>query len=703
MDSGKKNTALGILRKDLQLIRSDDPYSGKLFWMIFDPVNDKYYKINELDKEIISALNRSFTLEEYISYLKEVINLDVSQEKLLSVISFLRNNGLMLPEYRLDEKRIEGLRNLRKRTWFDRLLNAYLFFKIPVWYPDDFLNRTIKKVNFIFNIWTIWIIVFIAVIGYLQVLINWNRFISEVISTFNINGAIRYIFVIAAVKILHELAHCYAAKYLGSRVRCVGIGIIFLMPRLYTDITDSWRITNPKKRAVIDSAGILVELMIGGIAAYIWAKIPPGLLNSLAYYLCTVSIINTLFINGNPFIRFDGYYLLSDLVGVENLMKKTVDAWDKIFEFLFLGIKFSRKKLKAIAGNKYALIIIYGLFTFVYRIFLYTGFVLIVYYMFFKALGILLAIAEIHLLFYRPLKGLILKLRSAKKIRKGKTSRTALAVFIIIFILIIAPLPWNTSIPCISVSTQKEYLYMHQDGFFVNSIDDSATVAKDQTIAQFYNPYIQWELNRQKLQLEMAKVTLDQIYSDPTKLELTRIYEERKRRTESTIKDLEKQIASLCFKADFPGKFIMSDKNLQQGKWYRKGDFFGEVADPEKPEILAYASESAAKDISVGDSVTIHLGNDIKSYYGTVSYIDNVPASLLKQSPLLDAFGGPIETIPQENNLFKLKDRCYEITICVDTKIPLEKTGLVNIRIYKSMAYYLFKNILAPLQKELSF
>ena len=123
------------------------------------------------------------------------------------------------------------------------------------------------------------------------------------------------------MKILHELGHAYAARHFGARVPVIGLAFLVMFPILYTDTTDVWRIQEKRSRTLINGAGITVELCIAAISLLLWAFLPDGIFRSIAFFAATTSWAMSLFVNLNPWMRFDGYYLISDLLGVENLQK----------------------------------------------------------------------------------------------------------------------------------------------------------------------------------------------------------------------------------------------------------------------------------------------------------------------------------------------------------------------------------------------
>lgn len=703
-EKADKSPPLGLLRKDLKVFPSNDPIASENSWILFDPTNDNYYKIYQDDVNIISGLSENYTIDSYYDYLKNILHLNVTKDMILTVVSFLKNNGLMLPEYHVEEKRIENLREHRRKTRFARLMAAYLFFKVPIWNPDKFLDETIPYVRAIFNKWVMWFLILVSLSGYVMILVNWNRFVSALMSSLTYSGFIKYSLVIVLIKILHEFAHCYAAKHFGVRVRTIGFGIVFFLPRFYSDITDSWRIPDGKKRTIVDAAGILIEMFIGGIAAIVWINSTPGFVSALSYYLCTVALISTVLVNGNPFIRFDGYYILSDMFRIHNLQTRAVEAWNKIFDRVFLGIKISYEKTVENFGKNFVLIYLYGISAFVYRIFLYTSIVLLIYFMFAKALGIVLAILEIQVLFIGPIKN---QVKRIKTLRQSTGKKYLIAPFIlalILLVLFIIPLPWSVAIPCTVQSANSFMIYMPEEGCYKSSIDDGSYVKKGQIVAQFNNPYLEWILREERLKLKSSKIELDQILSDPKGLEMAKIKAEQIQRMNGNISDLERKILSLSIKAPFSGVFVLSDRNLKQDKWFKKGDLFGLLEDPEHEEIVAYAEEADIVNIYPGDKAVITLNKDISKYNSVVNSVDKVPVIEWEPSPLLDTFGGQLQVVKTDNyNHLIPAARYYQITLLSDSKIPIGRTGMANIRIYRSLAYSLVKNIISPIQKELTF
>ena len=262
----KEKLYTGQLRRDIQLFPGQPDENGMPTWVLFDPVTDKYFRLQEREYLMISLLYENRLVDEF--YDRSIsLGSTIDRNGVFNVISFLMGNNLMMPVYGSTESRLILQREASESKFWTRVLYSYLFLKIPLFNPDAFLSRTAPFVLTVFNKWTLLMLALISLSGYLSAVANWSRLVEAVLASMSFSGLLKYAIAITAMKAFHELSHAYVAKSFGIRVRRFGIGIMVFFPRLYTDITDSWRITDRKSKALIDASGIFFELLAGGFAA----------------------------------------------------------------------------------------------------------------------------------------------------------------------------------------------------------------------------------------------------------------------------------------------------------------------------------------------------------------------------------------------------------------------------------------------------
>lgn len=433
------DTIISPLRNDLRII--EDKISAKEnSWVIFDPVNGKYFRIQEKEHLVISLLSKEIPLKEVMKTLKTT-GVHITEKEVLSIINFLSFNSLLTSRYLITENILARKGQLKRSTIVRRSLASLMFIRIPLWNPDKFLEKTKNTVRFLFNKWTLLMLAILALAGYICVIPQWTRLSSQVYSSLSYKGAILYAVTIVILKILHEFAHGYTAKLLNVPVRKFGVFFIVFFPRLYTDLTDSWLLVEKKKRVLIDSAGILLEIAAGGIAALVWLNTGSGGVNAAAYYIFAVSALSAILINGNPLIKYDGYYLLMDLFNIDNLQRQSLACFRQMIYPRILGINPQDELPFAYPVWRRNFLICFSIASFIYRFFLYTGIILIIYFMFTKTLAVILIFVEIYTLFIIPLHNEFKTISRLKiGINRKKAVLTLSSVLITLLILSI-PIP----------------------------------------------------------------------------------------------------------------------------------------------------------------------------------------------------------------------------------------------------------------------
>jgi putative peptide zinc metalloprotease protein len=395
MVAGALPESLPPLRRDLRLLAAAPEPGGAPMWTIHDPVRDRFFRIGALARDLLTR----WSLERPAALLGQVSR--ARDEDVLALLGFLRANDLL--ETRGAEARAERLDRLERdrRGWTSHLVHGYLFLRIPLVRPDRLLNRIAPLLRAVPVRALARTIALCGLLGLVLTLRQWDDFLATALDTFTLDGLGAFLVALAGAKILHEMGHALVAKALGCRVRAMGVAFLVLWPVLYTDTTDAWRLTNRRHRLAIGAAGMAVELSLACLATLAWALLPDGPLRGAAFVLASATWISSLLVNLNPFMRFDGYYLTSDLLGVDNLQQRSFALGRWRLRRAILGFRdappevFSRTRRRLILAHAWG--------TWIYRFFLFLGIALVVYHFFFKVLGIALMVLELVWFLGRPI------------------------------------------------------------------------------------------------------------------------------------------------------------------------------------------------------------------------------------------------------------------------------------------------------------
>ena len=558
------------LRQDLEIFRGNSREDGLPAWLLYDAIRNKYFSLGLTAFKLI----KNWKGGEDIKNFEKKINssgIDTSEEEIKSFISFLHQNNLIIQPTGQNIAYLMQQKNSMKKSWLMHAIHNYLFFKIPLFKPDDWLSKTLKYVKHFASKKFRNLVYFFGFIGLFLVVQQLETFKSTFLYFFSFQGLMLYFLTLVFVKCLHELGHAYIAKHYGCRVSAIGIAFLVFFPFLYTDTTDAWRLRNHKERLLINFGGILTELHLALIATFIWAVLPDGGFKSAAFFLATTSWISSLTINVSPFMRFDGYYVFSDWLRAENLQPRSfaLARW-KIRESLF-GL--NHPPPEEINPSRRWTFIVYAWATWVYRFFLFLGIALLVYHFAFKILGIILFVIEIHWFILLPI------IREIKNWYKLKTEirfnkQTKRTLIIILSLLMILFLPWKSSlkIPAVYVSEKYSKVFAPYPSKIKNIlVNKDDVVEKGQELIELYSPDLDREIFSIRRKIQLTKTKINRLSKSAGNMDQFLTLQQSLIALQSELTGLSRVKNKLILKAPIKGK-IKDFNNLSEGMWVSNFD-----------------------------------------------------------------------------------------------------------------------------------
>ena len=558
------------LRQDLEIFRGNSREDGLPAWLLYDAIRNKYFSLGLTAFKLI----KNWKGGEDIKNFEKKINssgIDTSEEEIKSFISFLHQNNLIIQPTGQNITYLMQQKNSMKKSWLMHAIHNYLFFKIPLFKPDDWLSKTLKYVKHFASKKFRNLVYFFGFIGLFLVVQQLETFKSTFLYFFSFQGLMLYFLTLVFVKCLHELEHGYIAKYYGCRVSAIGIAFLVFFPFLYTDTTDAWRLRNHKERLLINFGGILTELHLALIATFIWAVLPDGGFKSAAFFLATTSWISSLTINVSPFMRFDGYYVFSDWLRAENLQPRSfaLARW-KIRESLF-GL--NHPPPEEINPSRRWTFIVYAWATWVYRFFLFLGIALLVYHFAFKILGIILFVIEIHWFILLPI------IREIKNWYKLKTEirfnkQTKRTLIIILSLLMILFLPWKSSlkIPAVYVSEKYSKVFAPYPSKIKNIlVNKDDVVEKGQELIELYSPDLDREIFSIRRKIQLTKTKINRLSKSAGNMDQFLTLQQSLIALQTELTGLSRVKNKLILKAPIKGK-IKDFYNLSEGMWVSNFD-----------------------------------------------------------------------------------------------------------------------------------
>ena len=234
-------------------------------------------------------------------------------------------------------------------------LTNILYIKIPIFDPEKLLMRMLPYCRFMFSTWFF----FVSVSFMLGGRRCWwprtsRRSCSRLPSYQEFFSAKTLVYMWAAlgiIKVIHEFGHGLSCKHFGGEVHEMGFLLLCLSPAMYCNVSDAWTMPNKWHRIIISFAGIYVELMIAAAATFIWWNTPSQpFVNNMSLSLMVVCSVNTVMFNGNPLMRFDGYYVLADWLEIPNLRDRANRYMQRLAMEYMLGIEVQPEPYMDLTG-----------------------------------------------------------------------------------------------------------------------------------------------------------------------------------------------------------------------------------------------------------------------------------------------------------------------------------------------------------------
>lgn len=648
------------LRPDLQLHEAAANPDGSPSWTIQDPVTNAFYRIGWVDFELLARWHLGEPQAVLASAAAETL-VRPTTEELGNLLGFLAENHLLSLHSAAYTTALLAQHRRGRLSALNWLLHHYLFFRIPLWRPDLWLQRALPWVDWIYSRSFLLAMLAITVLALVLTGRQIDLFAASFMDTLTPGGLLAYFTALAVAKSLHELGHAFTATRNGVRVAHMGVAFLVLWPMLYTDTGESWRLRDRRQRLAIASAGILTELGLAALATLAWNLADPGDLRQALFFLAVTSWLISLALNASPFMRFDGYFILSDLVDVPNLHERSFALARTWLRRALLG--WNEAWPEACPPRRRRLFIAFALATWLYRLSVFIGIAVLVYYMFFKLLGILLFLVEIGWFVVRPIR----KELGIWQARRAETrgNRKLLALLALGALLLIATVPWGGSVTAQgwAHAGDSQVIYSPLPARVGSIATRGGPVQAGAVVLVLEQP----ESRMRERVAEAGRAALDSQLTglaglpDGEARRATLEGQRALRQAEASAARTESRRLEL--RAPVAGQLADIDPDLQPGVWVGPQQPLAVVLDGSAWVAEAFIGQHERDRVAVGNAVRFYPADDaLHPLEGTVSEIDESRVAQLPH-PLLSARHGGTIAVLQDAQGMTPRDPLYRVRI----------------------------------------
>lgn len=584
-------------------------YREETWFVLGDPASSKFYRFNAAAFRFLGLLDGRRTVQEAWNVCNSQLgDAAPTQQDCIDLLCQLQFYGLLKNELPIDAQRLrERFDSIKERKFRERS-GRYVFWTIPLINPERILAKYANVARAVFSptgLVLLLVLLFFAIRAIIPRSDELFTAFNNIIAPENL---IWLSLSFLGLKVIHEFGHGFACKAYGGRVTEMGLFFMIILPIPFCDATASWGFPNKWHRIVVSMAGMMVELAVACVAAFVWAFTSPGTIHTLSYNVMFIASVATIVFNLNPLLRYDGYYILADLLEIPNLAVRSQELLKFLTKRYLFGLK-GDKTPPLRSKSEGAWMVAHAVCAFPYRLLVMLTIVLVVADRYFL-IGLLLGIFGSIVWFLVPIfKGFsfVISEPSLEVVRvRAVTVTFALALTVIGFVGFV-PMPANVYAAAVVEPLNQETLRPQVGGFLVNlAVSDGAWVTQGQPLCYLFNPKLETQYQSAKSQLEVGRLRSDAALAESPyvyQLAMTWLPVAQKYYDDSRT-----MLAGMTIRAPFDGQFISPDIHTKQGAFIQRGSPVGTVATFDDMVIRAYLSDSDIRwlfDAHGGRNVTV--------------------------------------------------------------------------------------------------
>lgn len=640
------------LRRDLSFTLLADVAGEFPSLSIGDSVRGTYYKVSWPHSGLFLLWEEAGTVSDLKNSMLKTYGVAVTDDDVAQAVTFAFLNELSQTDDKGGWQRYANLKAGGRHSLAKTLMHNYLFFRIPLVKPDRALRQALPYVQFAFRS-PFWIgVAMVALAGLYLTTRQWSELVAAFNHALQFQGLLVFAVALLALKAVHEFGHAITTVHYGCRVPSMGIAFMLGTPVLYTDTSDSWRLSDHRQRLRIVFAGVAAESIVCALALFLWPLLPDGTVREACFGLATAAIAMSLAVNLNPFMRFDGYFALSDFLKIPNLQARSFElaCWH-LRECLFgLGEpppeRFPDKTRRCL--------IAYAYLTWIYRFFLYLGIAILVYVMAGKAFGIVLGLFELVIFILRPIWQEVahwwkVRARLAASRRTiwtaGATACGAVALCT----------PWISTIesPAVLVASAEQAIHLPVPARITKlAVTGGQSVEAGQVLFEARSPELDHKLRLANLEARLLELRLSRLLTNEAEFDQTVVLKREYKLAREKIDGVRRQRQELLIKAPFSGKVVDLDTALAPGTWVAPEQMLARVTSETGCRVNALVADAELPRLEKGaPGVFVADQADLRSLVVVLETIAPASDGHLAEPVLADVNGGLVATVASDQTL----------------------------------------------------
>lgn len=653
------------LRKHVEIHRHD--YRGRIWFILQDHASGRSHRLSPAAYRVLGLMNGERTVQRVWDLANEQLgDRTPTQDETIRLLGQLHAADAMICDATPDSRELFRRYQRQERMKVKQKIWSPLAVRIPLWDPDGFLTATLPLVRWVFS-WSIFMLwLGLVVTGLVLAVMHFGAITENIFDRALTPANLLVLWLVyPVVKAFHELGHGYAVKIRGGEVHEIGVMFLVLIPVPYVDASAASAFRDKYDRMLVGGIGIMVELALAALALIVWLNVEQGPVHVIAYNVMLIGGISTLLFNGNPLLRFDGYYVLADLLEIPNLGTRANRHLGYVVQKYAFG-SGDAEPVTYLAWERFWFAT-YGIAAFIYR--LSIMFVIILYIGGkFLIVGVLLAIWAVVTQGVVPFSKAVNFLMTSHKLKTNRPRAVMTTLGFLAgvgFLLFVMPFPHRTIVDGVTWPSERSQIRAQSEGFVMDLSRKSRTRALEgDPVLITADPFLESRaelLTAHIRALEIQRSAMsrqDRVEEQMIVEEITVARGELARARED--------IENLVIRSPRDGVVVLLNEEDLPGRFLRKGTLVGYVVDETDTLLLRIVVNQDDVGLVRGDLEKIEVmpsGWDASPV--TAKLIRETPGGAFRlPTPALGIMGGgDVPTDPRDPSGVRTLERYFEFEL----------------------------------------
>ncbi|WP_293776168.1 efflux RND transporter periplasmic adaptor subunit [uncultured Oxalicibacterium sp.] len=653
-------------------------YRGSVWYVLQDHASGRFHRFTPVANLVIGLMNGERTMQQIWDIACRQLGDEVpSQGEMIKLMSDLHRADVLQSDAPPDIRELHERRGKHLKQKIKQYIGNPISLKFPLVDPDQMLQRLLPFARPLFGwfgafLWTATVITALVLCA-----MHWKAFTNDMLDrVFSVDNVLLMWLLFPLVKILHELGHAFAVKVRGGEVHEMGVMLLLLVPIPYVDASAASAFEDKKWRMLVGAAGMLTELFIAAVAMIAWVYLEPGTERAIAYNIILITGISTLLFNGNPFLRYDGYYILADWLEIPNLAQRSNDYLGYLINRHIFKVQDVQSPVMAEGESRW--FVFYSIVSFFYRMFMMITIVLLIASKFFL-FGVLMALWSVYNMLIQPIAKKINYLFTSPRLHQKRTRAIGITlgtVLTVVFVLFVLPAPSYTRSEGVVWAPEEAQVRANVDGVITKVVAaPGRPVKKGDLLIECEDPELIARLAIQEAELSglearyTAALTSSRVQAE--------ILQQQIAHARVAVDLAKKKLSDIEVRAPSSGTFIMGEVENMPGRFVQRGELLAYVTSAGQTTVRVVVPQVNADKVRGGlqsvevrpvdNPATVIAAKVVREVPGAT---DQLPSMTLSYQG-----GGKIGLDPSAQGDAKTLQKLFVLDLQLPDDVHLDKLG----------------------------